>query len=656
MGLLALCLAAFLACAEKPWETQVAKLIAQGDKVPLDAFVADGLWWAVLACLIVVVTLLGTMPWWLLPMPEPEQTEKSRSSQGAKMVGLHDTMLSVPHRFFLLLLLAVCVLALIERWPRLGLSLWNDEEYTLRRYVLGHQKPLNDGSLTLDRVSWRETFFLNRGANNHIPFSVAARLSLEAWRAMGGGRDDGRIFSEAALRLPALAAGLAGIYVVGLLMMRVGSPVAGLGTAAMLALHPWHVRYSVEARGYAFLLLFAALAMWFAVGAMERGHWRNWMGYALCQFFALWSFPGAVHLAAVSNMVLLAGVLVQRPRWSRGLAQGARWTIANATSACLFLLAMGPSLRQIKLYLARDIAQGEMGADWWRDMGAHFAAGVRFAMDDPANAQYLSLQHLPGAGGAGSLIALGFVLVLVALGVVVAIRLGLPVVLVTLAPCLGALLAYCHTKLSGNFLFSWYLLYALPGLAALPFLGIEGIARLLPAGRRRQALAAAALSLLALVAYGSWTSSVRLILKTVPRQPLREAAAAAKDAAPNAIIAATGVSSRQFISYCPALQPVDEEDSAKNLALLDQLLERARADHRPLVVLFSGGSLRKAQDAALHSRLSQPDLFQLIQTLTGHEDFFEVEVFISRPGAATQQTDACLPSGLSSDIASHHSW
>lgn len=637
LGAVALTLLATLVLAKKPWEVNIEKLIDEGGKVPLEAFIADGLWWATLVCLGVVLALISTMRWWLVPMPQLETKQPVSKENDYDRDRLLCRRQKDRRSLVTVALLGICLLALIERLPRMGLSLWNDEEYTLRRYVFGYQKPQTDGSFKVDRVTWQETFFYNRGANNHIPFSIAGRLSLEAWRNLS--RGDAHFFSEAALRLPSLIAGVAGIFFIGLLVAKTVSPVAALSAAALLALHPWHLRYSTEARGYSFMLLFAVLAMWFAILAFQRGRWRDWFGYAICQFLYLWSFPGAIYLVASCNTILLGGILMQRPLWRRGLAQTRRWLVASAIVACVFLLAISPSIRQIKLYLGRDIAQGNMDADWWLDIGSHLLAGIRYAMDDPANLQYLSLQHLPLIKGNNSTLTIFCLVGLISLfGLCKALRLGLPATVLTSSPLVAGLLAFLHTRLSGNFLFSWYLLYVLPALAVLFFLGIEVIACLVAGSQFRRIITSTALSLIVVISYGFWTSQTRQIMKTIPRQPLREAIQAARVAAPNPLIATTGVSSRQFSSYCPELQPIDEASESDNLELIEEMLSKADAQRRPLIVIFSGGKLRKIQDATLYARLAKSDDFNFTKTVTGHEDFFEVELFMHNPNPPSSDT------------------
>lgn len=609
-------LALYLALAPKPWEVQVAATIADGGKVALEDFVADGLWWASLVNLLLLGGLLATAGWWLRPLAVPAGARRNAQPW-------------VPsRRIVLILLLGISALALVERLPRLGLSLWNDEEYSLRRYVLGYTEARADGELRFKPVEWRETFFFNRGANNHIPFSISAKLSLGVWRLFAA--EEGRQFAEWAYRLPALLAGLASVFAIGWLVARNGAPVAGLASALAFALHPWHIRYSVEARGYSIMLLALVLALLFAALALGSGRWRHWLAFGGCQFVMLWAFPGAVYLAVVMNAGLLACTLAERPFVGRGLPQLLRLAVANLLAAAAFIQVMGPSLRQIQLYLARDIAQGAMGPGWFLDIGAHLFAGVRYALDDPQFPQYLSLQHIPGfAAGGGAPIALALAALTLA-GLARATLLGRAALLATATPLAAALLAYLHTRLTGNFLFSWYLLYALAGLIPAVMLGAEQLARLIAIrrGERVRAGLAALCCAAFVLPYALATTQTREFIKHVPRQPLRESISVARLLAPEATLAVYGVSSRQFASYEPALVPIDEGDTASDLELLESLIAQARSSPRDLIVLFSGGRQRKQSSAEFHQRLARSGEFGKRATLRGLEDFFEVEVWM----------------------------
>jgi Dolichyl-phosphate-mannose-protein mannosyltransferase len=96
------------------------------------------------------------------------------------------------------------------------------------------------------------------------------------------------------MRLPSLLAGTAAIPLVYLLGMRTVSRAAGLVAAAVMALSPFMIYYSTEARSYALmiaLLIGSTLAL---LAAVESRRARWWVVYAVCSCGALYSHYTAV--------------------------------------------------------------------------------------------------------------------------------------------------------------------------------------------------------------------------------------------------------------------------------------------------------------------------------------------------------------------------
>ena len=54
--------------------------------------------------------------------------------------------------------------------------------------------------------------------------------------------------------MPALLASCAAVILLGLLLRQWGHPGAGATAALVLAIHPWYIRYGVDARAYALVV------------------------------------------------------------------------------------------------------------------------------------------------------------------------------------------------------------------------------------------------------------------------------------------------------------------------------------------------------------------------------------------------------------------
>ena len=585
-----------------------------------------------------LLVLVGAVSWLVLPLGKLDDRDE----------GAAHRVLAPPRAWTLIFYLLLLVIIGVAGWmraPRLDHSLWNDEEYSLRRYVWGYQKVRTDDTLKLDRVTWPETFFYNRGANNHIPHSITSRLALEIWSRAVQQKGDDRFFSERAYRLPVYLAGLLGICVLAILLADMGLAPVGLTAAVLLTLHPWHLRYSVEARGYSWMLLFLLLAMFCLHRALAfRGpaisqspsdslappRWRFWLGYGLCQFLYLWSFPGAIYVAVVMN-ALVFGWLVweHRAQLRRPLETPlSSFLVVNLASGMLFLQAMAPSIPQIRLYLQRDIAEGEMNADWWRDIGSHLVSGVQWKQPLIPAYELSYRTQLANVWNNHFLEAAALCVIPLVLlgGVAFLVRKRQPWGLILLAPVLSAFLAYVHTRISGNFLFSWYIIYALPSLCALlaaapalPIQGGEGTP-----GRRSLS---AGISLVLLAIFLALTIHISNLVRLQPRQRLDVASPqvmsegefmtqSGPDGRPytpeeSAILhsndsshvatsrfkAVFGVSAEQFRSYVPQIRVLKSGDDLRQF-----VCEAQKAGDWPVIVM-SGVNRAKVEDADTYKAL-----------------------------------------------------
>ena len=204
---------------------------------------------------------------------------------------------------------ALTVVGAALRLPFLGLeSLWYDETFTLSVVEQG-----SVGGL-LDRV--RET-------ESTPPLYY---LLTWAWTQLAGSTGD------AALRAPAAVAGVLCVPASHLAVRRLCGERIGLAVAALTAVSPVLVEYSLNARAYPLVVLLGCLSLWALGEAVERRGGRWLVAWALFAALALWTHYYAGFLVAAELVALL---------W---LLPGARARVAMAgagvAAACLPLLSL----------------------------------------------------------------------------------------------------------------------------------------------------------------------------------------------------------------------------------------------------------------------------------------------------------------------------
>ena len=217
---------------------------------------------------------------------------------------------------------ALTVLATVVRLFNLGeRSLWFDE--------LVSAAPVRMGS-ALDVLD-----FLNSWPD-HTPLAYLLTWSL---RGLGG--------SEAAVRLPFALAGALNVPAMYLLGKAVGGGRVGLVAALFLAIAPFTVYYSQEARPYTIMMLFATLQALFALRAVRGGATRDWLalggltvlllytGYLSFACSAAVAVFICAALAAETMSALRRPPIDSGPRDLRVVAR--KWSWAAATAALVSL-------------------------------------------------------------------------------------------------------------------------------------------------------------------------------------------------------------------------------------------------------------------------------------------------------------------------------
>jgi len=469
-------------------------------------------------------------------------------------------------------------------------------------------------------VSWRKTLFYNR-INNHHLHSVASKASHQLRGILA---EPGRpTFSEVIARGAPFFSGMLSIVAIGVLGGLLGGRSVGICAAVILALSPWHMRYSVEARGYSTMLLAILVALICAIQAVPSGRLRWWFGYALAQAIFLLAFPGAVYVALTANLVLAATIVAGAMRGAVGEKWFAlsRLLAANVVSAMVFCVTMVMPMRQLLATIKQTITKGyTMEFGWYRDTWCHLAAGIPWECASQGLHNGMSVQTGWNASPAYAWIVL---LVLPGLCLAGAIQMLLHdwrSRFVTLALPLAVVLACAHNSLHGTRMFGWYLIYALiPFALALAWIAGRSGPRL------RMALLApvAVCSLYAMVVYEPAYRVVHF-----QRQPMREVVrfvrGVAQATAPddgNIITATFGTSARQVLSYDPRVRILEDK------AGLDAAVEAARTTGKDLYVYFCGSQIPAARAPELFHALTASGRFAEVGTIKGLEEMFTYHVY-----------------------------
>jgi hypothetical protein len=465
------------------------------------------------------------------------------------------------------------LVAAAVRVPFLAESLWYDEIAAFLGYGVHGPGPALGNYFT---------------QANHILQSALAALSAAVLGA-----------SEFSLRLPSLLAGLGAVPAVWWLGREARAPGAARAAAFAVALMPVAVLASTEARGYALMLLFSALATAAFLRALRTRRADAWAVYAVLAALGVWS-----HLVTVcvplghgawcacvlvgGRGLVAAGAEVRRRDALAGL-------VALAVAALVTVALLAPALPEM-VALRRE----------FRALDG----------DEPGLWSVHGLEMLILAGGTWTWWASCAALPLMALGARAAwtepsLRraavLGL----------LGVAVALVGTTLLGSWLYARFLLFAVPALALVAGAGTGAATETGAVQRRALGWGAAVLAATA------WCACLATL---PPRQPIREGVAyIAEHRAPSDRALAIGLPDDVHQIYAGAfdLEMPGSGPYGRDIA-------RRLAERRPRWILML---YPRALPATLHELLRQEG-FRPVARLPGWLDRGDGEVVVLERSAA----------------------
>lgn len=382
-GAFFLALAATLLAVGRPVkaEQRIEKRLADGKSVPTHFYVEPWLWRG-----LVVNTGLAA-----LLLAGSGIASRKLKEEHPKLTGVGTTF----GQWSLVLIGVSMVLAAVQNKDRLGQSLWGDEEWVMKRLIADEVTQHPDGSVSLTKTPWSETlWFFSRGSN-HIAQTVVSRLCHDAFFKPSTGPND-PWFSETLVRLPSYIAGLLSILALAW-AARVWGWADGIWVALLYyVLHPWFVRFGVDARGYGFVLLLVPLVIGLAGRAMQTGRWRWWLALGFAEFLLFWSYFGTLYILVALNASLLL-MLWKCPELGEDRTVFVtRWFVAQVLAAMLVIGLMAPCLPQLLTFMKQKPLSGHMDLAWWQDALGYTLYGVPWHNWEVGNPLVVSFDQMSG--------------------------------------------------------------------------------------------------------------------------------------------------------------------------------------------------------------------------------------------------------------------
>jgi hypothetical protein len=537
--------------------------------------VALGTWLAAVVTTATVLVAVVTMRWWLGVGVVPGDEVRGEGSS----------------RTFRLLVLGALLAALLLRLPLARGSLWWDELWNVRYATLGEWRESGGGGMEFREWPWSRAFWYYGKPTNHAVQTVPSKLAERGWRLLRGEPAGG--IHEVALRFPVLAAGLGAIAMVAVLGRRWGGERVGMAAAWVMALHPWLLRYGVDARSYGMTMLIVPLLLlagWQAWRVPGGGAWRWWLLLGLAMCLLMWSH--ALAHAAICLGFFVAGLaVIWRVNGDVAVRKMlmVRMVVVAGLAACAFLVLFLPCLLQAVCWHGRNADGNLMTWDYFGRTAGAVASG-----DERPGHVAVLLFLLPGLAGLllrGRMDPFGRVL-------------GLAIVA-------GACLLMVGTALAGGFFYHRFVVALGPVLAI-------GWGAVMGWGRLPRWVAPVALLLLGL----SWVPQLR-VLTGRSYCPWRETAgilrAEMERPGERTVVAGYGLGANLLQCYLP------EVVDLRGRALNEVLAEARRAGNR-LCIAWAYQSFHESQQPEEMSVLQDPGQFRLLAELPGIEEPFDCRV------------------------------
>ena len=587
--------------ASKPWE--------HPHPAKLEDYVRIYSWWAGLINLMPLAFLALASRRWTEPLPQPLPGK-------------------APPRFpkgFILCVGGAMGACAILGFPRLGQSLWEDEEYSVRRCIVGGHRVQDDGTVVAKKLPWKVTLWNYSSTTNHVFQSILSRLSHSAWRTIA--RPTGLQLSEAATRLPSYLSGILLVGLIAVLAARFGFAWEGALAAWLIAIHPWHLRFATEARGYGLVALLIPLGFLFAVNALNRGKWGWWIAFALVNFALLYTWPPALFTVLILNLFVAVGLFTERRFSPARNVLILRWLVSGIFAGIVFLQLFLPCVPGLFEYL-RSVRDFDGHAFFLKNVGTLFLTGSLWTRSGQSPTPYM--EYLPYANAhpvifyVAVFLAAGlFTLGLYRLWIAEPRARWLMVILI-----FPGLLTYAYAVFRQKMLMEWYVGFMLQGVALVISAGAFWAfapLRKFPAARWAGPLLAVGL----VCAFALLSHPARHFLLTWGAERYRESVLATRPSLdPNA------PENLNIITAATTQPPYVYDPRARRAVTVEQYASLMReADERAVPLYVNNGfpTALKIDFPGVFALLEDRAVFESVDYFTGIDDMLDRVVHRYRP-------------------------
>jgi hypothetical protein len=599
---------------KSPWNTAWARHLAEGKNPSFSEHLKTGLWWGAAARAAVAAILLILSAFW-------SRTASVHAGSEFQLGRAGDY--AVSRRTFWIALGLIVFGAALMRLPRMEQSFWGDEADAVATYIHGQYLPVDkedlQGALTFDHTDWKHTFFsAKHGPNNHVLFSLTSRACLNVWQWLTGKSE--AEFTEWPLRVPSLLCGLGSLVSLALLLRRWGVPFLGLLAALVLALHPWHVRYSTEARGYAITLCLFPVLLLVMTRAFEQRGWKNWLLFGLTEFLLMYSWPGIAYPLAFVNFTVLAFMLARSDRWPQVLM----WTTANLLAGAAFFSLYAPHLPQITQYNKTHLWMKGMPMDavWLHNLLAAPFTGIIYHGKDSSNPALISWERLLSVSPLITAAGFSVIIGLTVLGLATLWRRNFRAAALVTSVFLSAAVAALHFKfVIGDELRVWYLIFTLPFIATCVAAGLVTASAVLP----RQLRVGGIVLLLAVMSVSVWPMNNSLMIRA--SEDFKSATDASRGLHEAGIRKERSSVFTCWLWRSSYLYDPRAEIHVRNAQQLREQMNAARAASGALYVIVGFRELAEDLSGDLLRLLDDPSLFAKTTTFHTSESSHTLEVY-----------------------------